>query len=82
MSIQIDKHIPMPSRTKIPPLPFSDMEIGDSFKAPIDASSTAEVRAMRQRIVRWQRTSTSRFSCVSDKDEESGQRIMRVFRVA
>lgn len=82
MTIQIDKHIPMPKRTKIPNLPLTEMEIGDSFKAPIDANSTAEVRALRQRISRWQRTSTSRFSCVRDRDEHTGEDIMRVFKVS
>jgi len=82
MSIEIEKHIPMPRRTKIPELPFTQMEIGDSFKAPIDASNTSEVRALRQRISRWQRTSTSRFSCVRDQDRETGESIMRVFKVS
>ena len=59
MSISIDKHIPMPKRTKIPDLPLTEMEVGDSFKAPINASDATEVRALRQRISRWQRTSTS-----------------------
>lgn len=82
MTIQIDKHIPMPQRTKIPDLPLLDMETGDSFKAPINANSPTEVRALRQRISRWQRTSTSRFSCVRDKDRETGEDIMRVFKVS
>ncbi len=76
MQIQIDKHIPIPKRTKIPDLPLGDMEIGDSFLAPINAQSEVEVRALRQRVSRWQRGLTSRFSVV--RSEEG----MRVFRVA
>ena len=55
---------------------------GDSFKAPINASDATEVRALRQRISRWQRTSTSRFSCIRDTDGETGEAIMRVFKVS
>tara|TARA_B100000085_G_scaffold75462_1_gene67774 strand:+ start:1292 stop:1522 length:231 start_codon:yes stop_codon:yes gene_type:complete len=76
MQIQIDKHIPVPKRTKIPDLPLEMMEIGDSFLAPIDANNPVEVRALRQRVSRWQRGTTSRFSVIRDGDD------MRVFRVA
>ena len=76
MQIQIDKHIPVPKRTKIPDLPLEMMETGDSFVAPIDANNPVEVRALRQRVSRWQRGTTSRFSCIRDGDD------MRVFRVA
>jgi len=76
MQIQIDKHIPVPKRTKIPDLPLEAMETGDSFVAPIDASNPVEVRALRQRVSRWQRGTTSRFSVIRDGDD------MRVFRVA
>jgi len=51
------------------------MEIGDSFLAPINASEETEVRALRQRVSRWQRGTTSRFSVVRDGES------MRVFRV-
>lgn len=82
MSISIDKHIPMPKRTKIPDLPLTEMEVGDSFKAPINAGDATEVRALRQRISRWQRNSTSRFSCIRDTDSDTGEAIMRVFKVS
>ena len=77
-----DRHIPMPKRTKIPDLPLTEMEVGDSFKAPINAGDATEVRALRQRISRWQRNSTSRFSCIRDTDGETGEAIMRVFKVS
>lgn len=76
MQIRIDKHIPVPKRTKIPELPLEMMEPGDSFIAPIDADNPVEVRALRQRVSRWQRGTTSRFSVIRDGDD------MRVFRVA
>jgi hypothetical protein len=76
MQIRIDKHIPVPKRTKIPELPLKMMETGDSFIAPIDADNPVEVRALRQRVSRWQRGTTSRFSVIRDGDD------MRVFRVA
>ncbi len=75
MQIQIEKHIPIPKRTKIPDLPLGEMEIGDSFLAPINANEETEVRALRQRVSRWQRGTTSRFSVVRDGES------MRVFRV-
>lgn len=77
MSIQIEKHVPMPKRTKIPELPLAAMEVGDSFVAPINASNQTEVRALRQRISRWQRDRyPMKFSVVRDGEK------MRVFRVA
>ncbi len=36
MSIEIEKGVPMPARTRLPDLPFSDMDIGDSFLAPVE----------------------------------------------
>jgi len=77
MDIQIEKHVPMPKRTKIPELPLAAMEVGDSFVAPINASDQTEVRALRQRISRWQRDQhPKKFSVVRDGEQ------MRVFRVA
>ncbi|MBM54253.1 MAG: hypothetical protein CMB36_04395 [Euryarchaeota archaeon] len=77
MDIQIEKHVPIPKRTKIPDLPLAEMEIGDSFVAPINASEQTEVRALRQRISRWQRDRLPvRFSVVRDGEQ------MRVFRIA
>ena len=77
MDIVIEKHVPMPKRTRIPDLPLAQMEVGDSFVAPINASDQTEVRALRQRISRWQRDQQAmKFSVVRDGDQ------MRVFRVA
>ncbi len=77
MDIVIEKHVPMPKRTRIPDLPLAQMEVGDSFVAPINASDQTEVRALRQRISRWQRDQQPmKFSVVRDGDQ------MRVFRVA
>jgi len=77
MDIQIEKGVPMPKRTKIPDLPLAAMEVGDSFVAPINAGDQTEVRALRQRISRWQRDRhPMKFSVVKDGEQ------MRVFRVA
>jgi hypothetical protein len=77
MSIQIEKHVPMPKRTKIPELPLGAMEVGDSFVAPINGRDQTEIRALRQRISRWQRDRhPMKFSVVRDGEH------MRVFRVA
>ena len=77
MDIVIEKDVPMPKRTKIPELPLASMEIGDSFVAPINAADQTEIRALRQRISRWQRDKDSmKFSVVRDGEQ------MRVFRVS
>jgi len=77
MDIVIEKDVPMPKRTKIPELPLATMEIGDSFVAPINAAEQTEVRALRQRISRWQRgQQPKKFSVVRDGEQ------MRVFRVS
>lgn len=77
MDIVIEKHVPMPKRTRIPDLPLAQMEVGDSFVAPINASDQTEVRALRQRISRWQRDQQPmKFSVVRDGEQ------MRVFRVS
>lgn len=77
MDIVIEKHVPMPKRTKIPDLPLAEMEVGDSFVAPINAGDQTEVRALRQRISRWQRDRhPMKYSVVRDGEQ------MRVFRVA
>lgn len=79
MSIQIEKNIPVPQRSKIPPLPLAEMEIGDSFLAPVDSSNTKEVGSLRQRVARFQKSNShKRFSVVIDEKEQR----MRVFRIA
>jgi len=77
MSIQIEKNVPMPQRTRLPDLPLPAMDVGDSFLAPIPSDDTRRVQALRQRVVRFQRLhKPKRFSVVRDGES------MRVFRVA
>lgn len=77
MQIQIEKNVPIPQRTRLPELPFGEMDVGDSFLAPILSDDTRLVQALRQRVVRFQRLhKPKKFSVVRD-----GER-MRVFRVA
>lgn len=77
MSIQIEKNVPVPQRTRIPALPLGQMEIGDSFRAPIQVADPKGVASLRQRVSRFQRANPDmRFSVVKDGDN------MRVFRVA
>lgn len=79
MSIQIEKNIPVPQRSKIPPLPLGEMDIGDSFLAPVEASNAKEVSSLRQRVARFQKANhDKRFSVVIDENEKR----MRVFRIA
>jgi len=78
--IKIEKNIPVPTRSKIPPLPLGEMEIGDSFRAPVSADNAKEVSSLRQRVARYQRSHPQkRFSVVID---DSDDRHMRVFRIA
>ena len=78
MTIQIDKNIPVPARTKIPPLPFEDMDVGDSFLAPVEADNTRMIQALRQRVARFQRKNPKfRFSVLRDTQHN----MMRVFRI-
>ena len=77
MNIKIEKNIPVPQRSRIPPLPLGAMDVGDSFKAPIASSDQKGVSSLRQRVSRFQKDyPTMRFSVVIDGDS------MRVFRVA
>ena len=77
MSIQIEKNVPIPQRSRLPDLPFQDMQVGDSFLAPVDSGDQRLIGALRQRFSRYQRMNPERrFSVVKD----GGQ--MRVFRIA
>ena len=76
MQITIEKHVPMPTRTRLPKLPFGSMDVGDSFLAPVARKNASAVRALRQRVQRFQRMHRPwRFSVVQDGE------CMRVFRV-
>lgn len=76
MNIKIEKDIPLPQRSRLPDLPFGDMQVGDSFLAPVPAEDQRLVAALRQRVMRFQRMNgEKRFSVVRDGDS------MRVFRV-
>jgi hypothetical protein len=77
MSIHIEKNIPIPQRSRLPDLPFREMQIGDSFLAPVSSDDQRLISALRQRVSRYQRANPDRrFSVVKDKDQ------MRVFRIA
>lgn len=74
--IKIEKDIPIPQRTRLPELPFSEMEINESFLAPVSYDEARLVQALRQRVVRFQRRHPpKKFSVVRDGDQ------MRVFRI-
>ena len=76
MTIEIEKGVAMPVRTKLPDLPFSKMEIGDSFVAPVETGNQKLVQALRQRVTRFQKNHPpKKFSVVQDGE------AMRVFRV-
>lgn len=75
--IKIEKNVPVPQRSRIPSLPLEEMDIGDSFRAPVEAADQKAVSSLRQRVARFQRANPAmRFSVVIDGDN------MRVFRVA
>jgi hypothetical protein len=77
MSIRIEKNIPLPQRSRLPDLPFQEMQIGDSFLAPVSCGDKKSIGALRQRVSRFQRMNPKmRFSVVQDGEQ------MRVFRVA
>ncbi len=77
MTIAIEKDIPMPQRTRLPELPFGDMEIGDSFLVPLPDQDYQAVASLRQRVSRFQRQNEpKKFSTVKS---DGG---MRVFRIA
>lgn len=77
MSIHIEKNIPIPQRSRLPDLPFQEMQIGDSFLAPVGSEDQRLINALRQRVSRYQRANPEqRFSVVKDNDQ------MRVFRIA
>jgi hypothetical protein len=76
-TIKIEKNVPVPQRTRIPSLPLDQMEVGDSFAAPIKATDPKAVSSLRQRVSRFQRVNPQmRFSVVIDGEN------MRVFRIA
>ena len=75
-TIQIEKGVPMPNRTHLPELPFTAMEIGDSFVAPVLSSDARSIQALRQRVTRFQKQNPpKKFSVVQDGEQ------VRVFRV-
>lgn len=74
--IKIEQNIPIPQRTRLPELPFSEMEINESFLAPVMSGDARLVQALRQRVVRFQRRNPpKKFSVVRDGEQ------MRVFRI-
>ena len=76
MQINIETDVPLPTRIRLPNLPLAIMQVGDSFLAPVARSNKAEVCALRQRVLRFQRKHRPwRFSVVKDGE------CMRVFRV-
>ena len=76
MQISIEKHVPIPTRVRLPKLPLAIMDVGDSFIAPIAEKNGSALRALRQQVQRFQRRHRPRrFSVVQDGE------CMRVFRV-
>lgn len=73
--IRIEKNVPMPTRSAIPPLPLEDMEIGDSFA--LRASGTRDHNVIRQRLHRFQRNNPPRKFSMRTVDDET----VRIFRV-
>jgi hypothetical protein len=77
MSIHIEKNVPIPQRSRLPDMPFRDMQVGDSFLAPVPVSDQRLIGALRQRVSRYQRMNPDqKFSVIRDGDQ------MRVFRIA
>lgn len=77
MTITIEKDVPIPQRTRLPELPFGEMEVGDSFLVPLQLPDAQGVASLRQRVSRYQRANEpKRFSTVQS---DGG---MRVFRIA
>jgi len=61
----------------LPDMPFRDMQVGDSFLAPVPVSDQRLIGALRQRVSRYQRMNPDqKFSVIRDGDQ------MRVFRIA
>ncbi len=66
---QIDKHVPLPERSNLPPLPLNDMEIGDSFL--LDTPGKNDKSALRARLWRYQNNNQpKRFSMIREADNE------------
>jgi hypothetical protein len=76
--LKIVSDVPLPARTKLPPLPLAEMNIGDSFFVEIDQSDARLVQMLRQRASRFQRDSkeAAKFSVCRE-----GADGMRVFRI-
>jgi hypothetical protein len=56
--IEIDRHIPPPPPRKEPmPIPFSAMQIGDSFLAPHRTTARAQANRYKSRHPGWNYTS-------------------------
>lgn len=76
MTITIEKNVPMPQRTRLPELPFGEMEVGDSFLVPLQMQDSQSVASLRQRVSRFQRRNEpKKFSTVKS---EGGMRVFRV----
>lgn len=76
MTITIEKNIPMPQRTRLPELPFGEMEVGDSFLVPLQTQDSQGVASLRQRVSRFQRANEpKKFSVVKS---EGGMRVFRI----
>lgn len=73
--IRIEKNVPLPIRSVVPPLPLEEMEIGDSFK--LELEDEKDRGTVRQRLFRFQaKNPPKRFSMCSISDT-----TVRVFRV-
>jgi hypothetical protein len=74
--IKIENDVPLPKKKqKVPDLPLSDMEVGDSFT--MGEQTDRMKNAIRQRLVRYQKSNQPvKFSMIT---EENGH--VRIFRV-
>ena len=71
--IKIDKNVPMPSKHKIPPFPFADMEVGDSFAVP--KANLPQTVGYRAAVFAREQTPTWKFKI---RKTPSGHRCWRV----
>ena len=73
--IKIEKNVPLPTRSIIPPLPLEEMQVGDSFA--LKASGTREHNAIRQRLHRFQQSNPPKKFSMRTIDDKT----VRIFRV-
>lgn len=72
---KIEKNIPMPVRSQVPPLPLGDLKVGDSFVYEMKGDGDHAV--IRQRLTRYQkRNPPCRFSM--HRVDERKVRIHRI----